>query len=87
MSNDKLRELLDKLHVEIRDTGLDKETRARLQALDKDIHGLLGSEEPGDQDESVMDRAKLLEAEFASSYPVAERVMREIIDTLVRLGI
>jgi hypothetical protein len=36
---------------------------------------------------AVVERAKELEADFATSYPTAERVMREVIDALVRMGI
>jgi hypothetical protein len=34
-----------------------------------------------------VDRAKELEAEFATKHPAAERFMREVIDALVRMGI
>ena len=36
---------------------------------------------------ALIDRAKGLEADFASKYPAVERFVREMIDTLVRMGI
>jgi hypothetical protein len=35
----------------------------------------------------LIDRAKEVEAGFATRYPAAERFMREVIDALVRMGI
>ena len=37
-------------------------------------------------DGPVLEQAKMLEARFATDHPVAERFMREVIDTLVKLG-
>ena len=37
--------------------------------------------------DSPMDTALTLEAHFASSHPNAERIMREIIDTLAKMGV
>jgi hypothetical protein len=34
-----------------------------------------------------MERAKLLEARFAISHPTVERFMREVIDTLAKIGV
>jgi hypothetical protein len=36
---------------------------------------------------ALIDRAKEVEAGFATRYPTAERFMREVIDSLVRMGI
>jgi hypothetical protein len=85
MSNEKLKELLTAVHDEMEGTDADAETRSMLKSLDEDIHKVLGE---GDADESpVMERAKRLEARFATTHPVAERIMREVIDTLVKLGL
>ena len=85
MSNEKLKELLTAVHDEMEGTDADAETRSMLKSLDEDIHKVLGE---GDGDESpAMERAKLLEARFATTHPVAERIMREVIDTLVKLGL
>jgi len=87
MSNEKVRELLAKLHEEVQKTELDANTRSSLQELDSDIHQLLDSDtvEPGSA--TVVEQAKLLEARFAIDHPTAERVMREVIDMLAKIGV
>jgi hypothetical protein len=52
--------------------------------LDDEVHGAL--ENDADVN-ALVDRAKELEAEFATKHPAAERFMREVIDALVRMGI
>jgi hypothetical protein len=85
MSNEKLKELLAAIQEEIEGADTDAETRSMLKSLDEDIHEILDEGESGDG--PVMERAKLLEARFATTHPVAERFMREVIDTLVKLGL
>jgi len=87
MSNEKIRKLLQNLHEEVRKTKLDAETRASLQELDSGIHDLLDSSKTEPSADSVIEQAKLLEARFAVDYPTAERFLREVIDTLAKLGI
>ncbi len=53
--------------------------------LDDDIHGLL--EKEGEDSDTVLEKARSLETDFASEHPTIERVMREVIDLLVRMGI
>ena len=86
MSNDKLKSLLASIHDELDNTELDSETRSMLKSLDSDIHQLLDSDHEA-ADRPVIEQAGELEARFASEHPVAERFMREIIDTLVKLGV
>jgi DNA-binding GntR family transcriptional regulator len=87
MSNEKIRKLLAKLHDEVRDTELDADTRSSLRELDSDIHDLLDSATSRQKISFVMERAKLLEARFAISHPTVERFMREVIDTLAKIGV
>ena len=87
MSNEKIRKLLAKLHAEVRDTELDADTRSSLRELDSDIHDLLDSATSRQKMSFVMERAKLLEARFAISHPTVERFMREVIDTLTKIGV
>ena len=87
MTNDKLKTLLASLHDELENTDVDDETRSMLKSLDSDIHQLLASDAAEDADRPIVEQAGLLEARFASEHPVAERVMRELIDTLVKLGV
>lgn len=87
MSNEKIRELLARLHDEVQGTELDADTRSSLRDLDADIHELLDSASSEQKISSVTERAKLLEAEFAISHPTVERFMREVIDTLAKIGV
>jgi hypothetical protein len=81
MSNEKIRELLAKLHDEVQETELDADTRSSLRELDADIHDLLDSATPTQKLSSVTER------EFAISHPAVERFMREVIDTLAKIGV
>ncbi len=85
MSNTQIRELLAKLQQEIKNTELDDDTRAMVRDLDADIHGLL--EKPGEDSDSVLEKARELETNFATEHPTIERFLREVIDVLVRMGI
>ena len=85
-SNRKLKELLAAINDEMDGADLDDETRSMLESLDADIHDLLEAEEEAG-DGPIMEQAKLLEARFATTHPVAERFMREVIDALVKLGL
>lgn len=84
MSKERIRNLLAELREEIRRTEVDDELQELIAELDDDIHSVI---ENDDDVNAVLDRAKELEAGFATSYPTAERVMREVIDALVRMGI
>lgn len=85
MSNDEVRRLLVRLRSELAHTDLDPETRAALAQLDTDIHNVIGEEEHEGYD--VVEQARKLESHFAAEHPTANRVLREIIDTLGKIGI
>jgi DNA-binding transcriptional MerR regulator len=87
MSNEKIRELLDKLHEEVQKTEVDASTRSSLQELDSEIHDLLESSTSEQKVSSVVEQAKLLEAEFAIKHPTVERFMREVTDILAKMGV
>lgn len=87
MRNEKIRKLLADLHEEVRQTEMNAETRSSLRKLDSDIHELLSSSASEPNVKSVVERAKLLEAEFAVRHPTVETVLREVIDTLARIGV
>ena len=84
MSKERIKDLLAQLREEIRRTEVDDELQKLIGELDDDIHSVIENDEDVN---AVLERAKELEAGFATSYPTAERVMREVIDALVRMGI
>ena len=87
MSNEKIKDLLSKLHSEIQSTDVDAETRSLIEELDTDIHSLLDSSTQEKDASSILERAQLLETDFANNHPVAERFIREIVETLARMGV
>lgn len=76
-----------KLQNEIQKTELDEGTRALVRDLDSDIHELLDEKEGSAATDTVLEKARALETDFASEHPTIERFMREVIDVLVRMGI
>lgn len=84
MSKERIKALLGQLRKELRTTDIDEELEQLLGELDDDIENIV--EEDGDLNE-VIERAKQVEASFATNYPTAERFVREVIDLLVRMGI
>jgi len=86
LSQARVRELLAQLHEEL-DTAdeLDEETLALARKLDRDIDTLIENAENRNSPE--LDDAIALEAQFAARHPMAERIMRELIATLGRMGI
>jgi len=86
LDQDKIRGLLAQLQKELSSgESLDSETLELVKQLDKDVDSLIESSE--NNNAPVMDDAIALEARFAARHPVAERLVRELIDTLGRIGI
>ena len=84
MSKNRIKELLAQLQDEIRNTDMDDELKTLVSDLDSDIHTVIENDE---EVNALIDRAKEVEAGFATRYPAAERFLREVIDALVRMGI
>ena len=87
MKNKDIKELLGQLRDEIQHTKLDEETLSLVRDLDADIDDLLDPEGERAETESVLEKARELETNFATEHPNIERFMREVIDVLVRMGI
>ena len=84
MSKERVKELLDQLREELRKTEVDEALDKMIGELDDEIQGVV---DPDADVNDLIDRAKGFEADFASKHPAVERFMREVIDTLVRMGI
>jgi hypothetical protein len=90
MSKERIKVLLTQLREEIQNTDIDDELEQLLAGLDQDIESAIDDNAAVDavvDIEDVVDRAKELEASFASEHPTAARAVREAIDLLVRMGI
>lgn len=64
---------------------IDKETMLLVKKLDKDIDSFIEDKE--NVNSPLLEDAIALEARFAASHPVTERIFRELIETLGRMGI
>ncbi|HDZ10315.1 DUF4404 family protein [Pseudohongiella sp.] len=85
MNQDKVKRLLEELRAELSNTDtLDEDTRALAEKVDRNIDDLVEASQPNSPE---LDDAIALEARFAATHPVAERIMRELIATLSRIGI
>ena len=64
----------------------DQELLGSAQRLQSDIDSLLNPDVDS-ADNTVMDDMISLEAQFATNYPVAEKIVRELVNSLSRIGI
>lgn len=88
MESKQLRDLLNRLQDALEQTeDLDPETRALVAELDQDINRLLDPEDPDNETEGIIEAAQSVQTRFAVDHPVADRFLREIIDTLAKVGI
>jgi cob(I)alamin adenosyltransferase len=86
MSQERIKALLQQLQQELASTTtVDADTLAQVKRLDSDIDQWI--EDAEDVNSPIMEDAIALEARFAANHPVAERLIREVIDTLGRIGI
>lgn len=87
MSEARLKELMSELMLEIQDTdGVDADTVLRAKQLHSDVQQLIDPDIDTSEN-TILDDAIALEASFAASHPVAEKTIRELINTLSRIGI
>jgi hypothetical protein len=88
MNETNLKELLKQLHQALEKTdSVDPDTLKQVKELDEEVNRLLESGSQGDEFDNVVDQAKAVETRFAVDHPVAERFLREIIETLSKVGI
>ena len=84
MSKERIKELLAELREEIRKTDDNEELDNLVGDIDREIDGV--TDENADID-AILEQVKKVEANFATTHPTAERVVREVMDLLVRMGI
>lgn len=85
MSQERVKQLLSELRAELASAdSLDEETLELARKLDTDMDKMIERSEPHVPE---LDDAIALEARFAANHPVAERIMRELVEVLGRMGI
>jgi len=88
MNHENLKELLSNLNDALEKTDhVDADMLDLVRELDEEIHRLTQAGAKADDVEDVLDKAKSMETRFAVDHPVAESFLREIIDTLAKIGI
>ncbi len=87
MSEERILELLKELQHELKTTdSLSEELAGTVQKLEADIADAVNPDIDTSEN-TILDDAIALEAVFAASHPVAEKLIRDLINTLSRIGI
>lgn len=87
MSNDRANELIKELIQELENaTALDVATVEQAKLLQSKFADILNPD-VDTADNTMLDDVIALEASFAATHPVAEKLIRELVNTLSRLGI
>ena len=85
MGQDNIKFLLEKLNQELAlADNLDEDTLELARQLEREMEQLIERSEPV---AAGLENAVALEARFAATHPVAERMLRELIAVLGRMGI
>lgn len=88
MTEERIKQLLADLHQELdRSDYIDQETAELVKALDEDLHRLMDPDVETGEMKPITDLTTLLEAKFAAKHPIAEGFIRDIIETLGKIGI
>jgi copper chaperone CopZ len=87
MSEQRIKELINELIKELESIdGVAEEAVSVARQLEGKIDDLVNPEVDTSEN-TILDDAIALEASFAASHPVAEKLIRELINTLSRIGI
>ena len=87
MSEQGIKELLEELRGEMQRTdSVDEALLTSIRSLESNIGDLVDPTVDSSEN-TVLDDAIALEAVFAASHPVAEKIIRELINSLSRIGI
>jgi hypothetical protein len=85
VGQDKIKFLLEELNQELAlADNLDEDTLELARQLEREMEQLIERSEPV---AAGLENAVALEARFAATHPVAERMLRELIAVLGRMGI
>lgn len=87
MSEQRVKELISELLSELQETsGVDDQMMSTVNQLESDINDLVNPEVDTTEN-TILDDAIALEAIFTANHPVAEKIIRELINSLSRIGI
>ena len=87
MSEERIKELLQELAQEVKETpNIDADVLGLMEQLEAGVQDLIDPELPTEYN-TVLDDAIALEALFATNHPVMEKIIRELVNTLSKIGI
>jgi hypothetical protein len=87
LSEERVKELISELIGELEKTGaMGEDTLDVARQLESDVHDFVNPEVESAEN-TILDDAIALEASFAATHPVAEKLVRELINSLSRIGI
>jgi hypothetical protein len=86
MSDEQIRQTLNRLHEELESAGhVEPELKSLLIEVDADIRKVLGTS--GHAPDGLRERVEDLAGQFAATHPQVDRFLRELVDSLGKLGI
>lgn len=89
MDTNNLKAALAQLHRDLEAGGkLDPELQQLIQTLDRDIQSAVASKEPQDDlVASLNERTQAIDARFSADHPYLSSTLRDVMDTLGKMGI
>lgn len=88
MSDKKLHELLKQVHAQLQQQeSIDVESQTLLQQVLTDVKLASGSENSGEIQQDLSDRIEQQAVQFEQEHPTLAEVLRQIMDTLGRIGV
>ena len=88
MSDTKLHKLLTQVHEQLQQQGvIDDESQALLQKVLSDVNTVSNSENSVDLEQDLADRIEQQAVQFEHEHPTLAEILRQIMDTLGRIGV
>lgn len=88
MADEKLHQLLTQVHEQLkRQDSIDAKSQALLQQVLTDVKVASGSDSVGDISQDLSDRIEQQAVEFEQEHPTLAGILRQIMDTLGRIGV
>jgi len=88
MADEKLHQLLTQVHEQLQQQdGLDEQSQVLLQQVLSDVKAASGSGDLDDIQQDLSDRIEQQAVQFEQAHPTLAEILRQIMDTLGRIGV
>ena len=88
MADEKLHQLLTQVHEQLQQQdGLDEQSQVLLQQVLSDVKDASGSGDLDDIQQDLSDRIEQQAVQFEQAHPTLAEILRQIMDTLGRIGV